>query len=745
MKKKAIRELISSHISGEEEGRKYKESVVVNLLKAGNLESAGRINFSDLASAPLSKAKKEAKSLQQGDLLIRRTYTSPSVEPHCAYFESYPEPLVPHTSIVVLRPNKELVNPRYLFYAISFLYQSGKLRDLLVQGRIRVDLKIENLLNLKVTIPDTPEEQQWITEVLDKSHHVLLNRYKSDELADKLIHSLFLDSMKRDNQVRRVNLQKVVSPGRPIRAGTSSGVQRRPGARYLKADDLQLTYFKIKEATVPGEGITTQDDENALIGGDIVMGIKGKVAATAIIESGAANVFLTDTTVSITAADDVNPFFLYHQLRSPRVHQKLQIQAAYNKGNGITVDQLNQLKIFIPSKEIQDRFAALSEKWQEIKPQLKSLLTLAEQLYASLLNDAMKGRLQNLQEFNDWLKKGMPLSQNTLVSKPIDLKPAEPFVQPPDVKEAIEVFGFLAKEAEEFKGDKTLDSFRESIISCMPVAQNAHSAFELNELLSRYRLPTVNELPNLSELVDGIRKYEQIFYEDGTTEQYIDRFKTGLEELKESLKGKQVFSVFSGLGSLVKLKLRKFESNLQSFRETEQKERDEEIERNPALAYALETDIGSVVIGKQVINILQFVAKRYTSAFTCQELANNLNAELASIEEVTEDDVRYGVFQFLDEFITKELLGQPFTFLQLTEGLTMINFLPAFDVLSEFVFTELEAKYGLLSQIYNDERLLIQKTAASQYLQDLMSPTIMGPDTFTPPRRLFMVANIPKP
>jgi len=163
------------------------------VLRSTNVKNDGSIDFRKQARRAIPAKKVAEKSLQEGDILLERSGGSPA-QPvgRVAYFRGYEQTVVHGNFIGRLRPNPDLVEPRYLFRFLHRLHQTG--------GTLRYQAQTTGLRNLKfkeyerLDIPLPPrDEQRRIAHLLDEADRLQRLRKEANEKAQRILPALFVE------------------------------------------------------------------------------------------------------------------------------------------------------------------------------------------------------------------------------------------------------------------------------------------------------------------------------------------------------------------------------------------------------------------------------------------------------------------------------------------------------------------------------------------------------------------------
>ncbi len=148
-----IKDLIVKELKGlwGEEPKQGEENIPI--IKTNNLSYEGKINFNNITYRFIEKHNVIGNKLIYGDLLIEKSGGTKSHSVgYVNFFESENEKYVCNNFILALRPNKNLVIPKYLFYNLKFFYESGFFSDCYNKTTGIQNLKKEKYLNKEIKI-----------------------------------------------------------------------------------------------------------------------------------------------------------------------------------------------------------------------------------------------------------------------------------------------------------------------------------------------------------------------------------------------------------------------------------------------------------------------------------------------------------------------------------------------------------------------------------------------------------------
>lgn len=161
----------------------------VGLLRATNINADYSIDRDNLIFVSDEKVKTE-QYLQTGDIVIVASSGSINIVGKAANFEGEDE-ITFGAFCKVLRPNKELVNPKYVGHFFQTDYYRKRI-SFLARGANINNLRNEHLDDLEIPLPDL-ETQNKIVAILDKAKAILDKREETIIKYDELLKATFLE------------------------------------------------------------------------------------------------------------------------------------------------------------------------------------------------------------------------------------------------------------------------------------------------------------------------------------------------------------------------------------------------------------------------------------------------------------------------------------------------------------------------------------------------------------------------
>ena len=126
----------------------------VSVIKTNNMTYEGHLNLSDTTYRYFDTDVSNSY-LRKGDLLVEKSGgTKTHSVGYINIFEGKEKTYVANNFILVLRPNQNLIRPKYLFYQLKHKYESGEIRNCYSQTTGIQNLKIATYLNKHIVCAD---------------------------------------------------------------------------------------------------------------------------------------------------------------------------------------------------------------------------------------------------------------------------------------------------------------------------------------------------------------------------------------------------------------------------------------------------------------------------------------------------------------------------------------------------------------------------------------------------------------
>ena len=190
-----------------EEPKSINEATKV--IKTNNLSYEGKISFENITFRQIDRNKIGPNYLKYGDLLIEKSGgTKTHSVGYVNYFDGEDNTYVANNFILVLRPNKNKIISKFLFYQIRYFYENGIFSDCYNKTTGIQNLKKETYLSKKIVVPSF-EKQTKIQNELTNIELLISSKNKLLKEFDELIKSRFIEMF--DSIDKKVPLKEICS------------------------------------------------------------------------------------------------------------------------------------------------------------------------------------------------------------------------------------------------------------------------------------------------------------------------------------------------------------------------------------------------------------------------------------------------------------------------------------------------------------------------------------------------------
>jgi len=362
------------------------------IIRAGNIQDSLNLD-KDLIWVPKEKVSNN-QLIKYNDIIMCTSSGSPHIVEKCAKANMNWKGSL-GAFCVGIRSKKDRCDADYLYYYLkspAFTNWSQK-----SSGANIKNIRKSELENFPITLPPL-KEQRRIASILDKADAIRRKRQESIKLADEFLKSVFLDMFGDpvmnlmgwpEGTIRE--LVNEVNYGTSKKSDKEKGkypILRMNNITYNGFIDLNdLKYIDLNENEQSKYFVNKNDllfnrtNSKELVGKTAVFDIDKKMAFAGYL-------------IRLKTNEKSNPHYISGYLNSK--HGKLTLMNMCKKITGVSninAQELQNIKILIPPKELQDKYSTLVKKIMKKKQILKSYLNLVDDLFNSLTQRAFKGEL----------------------------------------------------------------------------------------------------------------------------------------------------------------------------------------------------------------------------------------------------------------------------------------------------------------------------------------------------------------
>jgi type I restriction enzyme S subunit len=340
-----------------------------------------------------SDYKRELKrvSPESGDILFSRIGTIGEVR------WAPSEPFIPLHSLVLVKPYKDKVDARYLYYSLrSESIQAQAKRG--IQSISVPDLGIKLIKKFRIPLPPLGSQKR-IGTILEKVDLLLQKRQEANQLKTEIMPSVFLkmfgDPIVNPCNWPVENLGKhsdwITKGGTPTTYGYK---WEKSGILFLRSECITTTGLNLAGSMRISEKAHEFMQRSHILPGDILIRITGDVGISCRFPEGLGPANINQHIARIRLkGNNIDPVYLLSALNTDSYSK-------YYKGitRGVThphlsLEQIRETPLPIPPIEDQQTFSLIVEKMSGISSMQERSTHDVNELFHSLLDKAFSGGL----------------------------------------------------------------------------------------------------------------------------------------------------------------------------------------------------------------------------------------------------------------------------------------------------------------------------------------------------------------
>lgn len=292
-------------------------------------------------------------------------------------------------SVAVIKPNKEIINNRYLMYQLqnmrSFLEKEAR-------GVAQKGIYLKQVSQLDIKLPEI-EQQKQIVKVLDKVSKLISLRKqqlaKLDELVKARFVEMFGDAKLNPNNLPCCSLSEYIVF---LTSGSRGWSQyfTDSGEYFITIKNVKnckITLQDVQCVTPPdnAEAKRTRVQEN-----DLLISITADLGRTGIVTKEIAEhgAYINQHLTCIRLKQDkLNPLYVAYYMESDAGKEQFIAKNQSAVKAGLNFNAINSLKLMVPPLSLQNEFAAFVERVDQQKQTVQQSLEKLELMKKALMQE----------------------------------------------------------------------------------------------------------------------------------------------------------------------------------------------------------------------------------------------------------------------------------------------------------------------------------------------------------------------
>lgn len=283
--------------------------------------------------------------MEEGDILMSHINSYEHLA-KVAIFSGINEKVVHGTNLIRLRPNKEVICPRYLYYLLNFEEVVEKIKSYAQRAVNQASIRVSDIKSIKIPLPSI-EEQKKMVEELDRYQRIIdgarmvIDNWKPEIEVEDVTNYIKLKELANVTSSKRIYQSEYVEKGIPF---------------YRSKEIIELS----KGKSITTELFISQERFEEIKGkfgcpqkGDILITAVGSIGDVYVVDLETEFYFKDGNILWLKEIkDSVNPFYLASALETiiKKDINKLAAGAAYK---AMTIEKLKEIEVPIAPMEKQ--------------------------------------------------------------------------------------------------------------------------------------------------------------------------------------------------------------------------------------------------------------------------------------------------------------------------------------------------------------------------------------------------------
>ncbi|MGL6200396.1 MAG: restriction endonuclease subunit S [Lachnospiraceae bacterium] len=388
-------DVVVETITGEWGVECTKGEVGTKVLRTTNFTNLGIINYDNVVERIIPEAKIEKKKLARYDIILEKSGGSDN-QPvgRVVFFDNNDvDVYLCNNFTQILRIDKSMAFPRYIFLFLFYLHQNGTTELLQNKTTGIRNLQVKQYMALEIPLPPLSVQQQ-IADVLDRASALIEKRKAQIEKLNLLIKSQFIemfgDPVTNPKGWDKKTLSQecdVITGNTPPRA-----ISNYYGdyIEWIKSDNINTPDMYLSHASEMLSEAGLSVGRHVEAGAILMTCIAGSISCI-------GNVAISNRKVSFNQQINAvipnanNVYYMYYLF----LLSKLYIQSTVSMSlKGIlSKGKMLELEFSFPPLNLQNEFANFVQQVEVQKSQLKKSLEKLELNYKSLMQKCFRGEI----------------------------------------------------------------------------------------------------------------------------------------------------------------------------------------------------------------------------------------------------------------------------------------------------------------------------------------------------------------
>jgi type I restriction enzyme S subunit len=367
----------------------------VSVLRSTNFRSDGWLSFENLSFRNIDLTKRAEKKLEAGDILLEKSGGGPK-QPvgRVCLFRGDNRSHAFGNFLARLRPDRNLVDPEYLFYQLWQFHSFGLTTSYQKQTSGIRNLETKRYLALPIRVPAL-QEQRRIADLLSRAESIVRMRREAEQKAKEIIRAVFLDMFgDPETNPKAWPIKTVGDVTSYTRYGPRFPDRKyaETGARILRTTDMDTQgLVRWKDAPILPISLT-EAERFSLRPGTIVITRTGATIGKIALFRGADEPCIAGAyLIELGTTDEVDPDYLLGLFLSRYGQRRLTAGSRAVAQPNLNAPTIRAIPLPIPPLKLQKSFGAHSAALRGLVDRQHKAIDIAGRSFQSLLAGVFGG------------------------------------------------------------------------------------------------------------------------------------------------------------------------------------------------------------------------------------------------------------------------------------------------------------------------------------------------------------------
>lgn len=353
------------------------------MLSSQNIQD-GYIDFNNsrfISEGDFHKEKKRVQ-IKKGDLLLTIVGT---IGRTCV-FDGSVDNIVFQRSVAILSPKQDIES----FFLRYFIKSQKALLENEAKGVAQKGIYLKQLSDFKIQVPPLQTQQQ-IVEELDCLTSIIEKQKKQleelDNLAQAIFYDMFGEPMENEKGWNIKKLEDIVHKNCTLSYGIVQPMEDVvDGVPIVRPIDLIDTFVSDTNLKRTRKEISNKYKRTILTGHEILLCVRGTTGIVSLVNESFAGYNVTRGIVPILLSSLYNRWFVYYQIKTSSIQQKISELTYGIALRQINIKDLRALTLITPPLSLQQQFASKIEAIEKQKELIKKSIKETEGLFNSRMD-----------------------------------------------------------------------------------------------------------------------------------------------------------------------------------------------------------------------------------------------------------------------------------------------------------------------------------------------------------------------